>query len=273
MRQALLHETLDLAGEAGIRAVLDCIHAAQVTEALTTPAPLERGPRARGRSPASQALKWPALEAHFLAHSLLLRRSRSEPDAGVFSSQAAQTLAQVCWRMAHDAVVKQQVRLLGCQLSASAYELADHAVAIVATCVLGDGVREMRQSIQRASQQPWTSADPAKVLWHIYTSFDGPRLMPTLKEVVASLGPSPPKLPAGRRGASRELVERYEPAAIDALARRVTHVTLGWCANDPAVMADAIYLRRARNWSEAAMVQLKIWLSAADSCSSGSLPW
>lgn len=273
MGQALLHETLDLAGESVIRAALDCIHVGQVTGAHAAPAPLGRGPRARGRSPASQALKWPALEAHFLAHSLLLRRRRSEPDAGVFSSQAALTLAQVCWRMAHDAAVKQQVRLLGHQPSASSDELADHAVAIVASCVLGDGVREMRQSIQRASQQPWTSADPAKVMWHVYTSFDGPRLMPRLAAVIAGLGPNPPKLPAGRRGASRELVERYEPAAIDSLTRRVTDVTLGWCANNPAVMADAIHLRQARNWSAAAMVQLKIWLTAADSCSSGSLPW
>ena len=102
MGQALLHETLDLAGESVIRAALDCIHVGQVTGAHAAPAPLGRGPRARGRSPASQALKWPALEAHFLAHSLLLRRRRSEPDAGVFSSQAALTLAQVCWRMAHE---------------------------------------------------------------------------------------------------------------------------------------------------------------------------
>lgn len=306
---AMLEETFDLCGADVFLATLDRVELGLVTSPVTPRSEKYDDLLSQGRKRLS-SLKWRSLQEDFLTRGLVWRcitdedesdeedddkdkvkvkvkvkdESHEFPEVTPLTARAAYTLAEVCWRVANDPRVRAYLRgktMLGelgldppLELPDDAFELIDHALAVVATAIVSDGVRDALRLLRKGGRK-WYEAPPGRILWKIYTSPDGPALI-RKSEIVRKLFPRRlPADPNGRGQATHALVAQYQEAATEALSQKVLQVVEGWCAGDTTVICNKCLAKRAAHWASAALIQVNIWLGTKDRDAHGypDTPW
>jgi hypothetical protein len=265
----MLREALEMTGLDAFRVAHDRILLEQVQAPIPEYATGLDPTRKEGRDRFSPLL-WDRLEEVLLAHGIDWRTDKQIPDRAFLTSRAGWTVAQVCWRLANDRTVRSH--LAGqrvndergleppVQLPDEGSEVADHALAVIATCLVGDGVRYALRRLAASSGGKWHQLSPARILWTVYTSPDGPGLVPGSRQVRERFKDKPPPIPIGRRKATFEMIKLYDDATRAALARRVSLVARHWCEPNPDSIGTYDLEQRAAHWSDAALTQLWIWL-------------
>lgn len=280
----MLDEALDLCGVQAFRVALERVLLG-LASGPQRGRPVAEGGDLRTHRERFDPLPWRQLEACILGHSLLWRSGRSVDADVLLTARASYTVAQVCWRLANDRKVRGYVQgervdgQIGLsppeQIPGDGFELSDHAMAVVATTLVGDGVRDALRRLQMTPATSWHSLSPARILWAIYTSPEGPGLVPRSRTVQQLFDGTAPPIPIGRRRATLPMVHAYNEAARQALAGRVEKVVLSWCAGDPEAIAPGEVTARSLHWAQAALTQIHIWLGSTDRPAHGhaDTPW
>lgn len=288
---AMLHEAIELTGVETFRAALDRVITGGVQRPIAEyKTGLEQSHQLRGSDRHRfSALPWRDLENHFLSHGLIWRARKALPATACLTSRAALTVAQVTWRLANDAKVRAHLSgervdgVIGLEppveLPHDRFEIADHAVAVVTATLVGDGVREALRRLDMSSGKKWHKLSPARILWAVYTSPDGPALVPRSPQVrhhfEEAKGVEFPTVPSGRRKITLKMVRDFEDVTRETLARRAIKLARHWCEPDVNCIELGDLQQRANHWSGAALTDLLIWLGGYDKEAHGRAnePW
>jgi hypothetical protein len=218
----------------------------------------------------SKPMVWAAIERHRaeLHGSPLSQNPRKRPHS--ISSGVALTVSNAVWRLVHDPKMRKHLgvlrpgklvgplRLDHLNDDLIRFDLADIALAITACTLIADVVRWMRRGVHQSTGVAWYQSSNSRILLAIYASDRAARLKPD--EVLHGLGAVPASSLACSGSPGMSSVRAYDRAARHALARRLLRVVSAWCPADPAAMSRSQLARRALHWSEAALVQIWIWL-------------